>query len=130
MSKVTVKIPNLAAFEAKLKSSPAIFGKHLQTAITAATFLFTREVKDNIRKGTDMWKPPIATGVMVNTIYPIVSTLRGEIIPQADYSVYVHEGTRFMRARPYLEITEKTAQQEINKIFEDELNSAMGDFAV
>lgn len=50
---------------------------------------------------------PVDTGLMrsrINqTIFATPSNLRGIVETGVFYSIYVHEGTRYMRARPFLE---------------------------
>ncbi len=126
---VSISIPNLKIFEEAIRKSPYIVGKHLQNAITEAGYFFERETKQVIRNSTDMWKSPIDTGYMWNTIYTEISSLRAEIVPRANYSVFVHQGTRFMQARPFFEITAKHANKDLVQIFENNLDKAMSEIA-
>ena len=38
--------------------------------------------------------------------------------PNADYSIYVHEGTRFMRPRPFMDVGLKLSGDKIDKVME------------
>jgi HK97 gp10 family phage protein len=125
MPQITMTIKNMAAFQAALGQSPQIVSKHLQKAISLSSVHFLSAVKQNIRTGTDMWKPPIDTGYMWNTIFSNVFPLKTEIYATADYAVYVHEGTSKMRARPFFTITAEREEKAIDKIFTDELNAAL-----
>lgn len=129
MPEIKITFKDMDRFRAALKASPRIVAKHLQKAITTATFQFERAVKQNIRTGRDMWKPPIDTGRMWNAFQTSIYTLRGEITNPVRYSVFVHEGTYKMQARPFLTITERTEQEPINKLFQDELEAAMNEIA-
>ena len=44
----------------------------------------------------------IKTGLLRSTIHSTITALRGIIEPNTNYEYFVHEGTRFMRARPYM----------------------------
>lgn len=130
MTQVNVTIKNLDKFLGALNKAPTRVAKHLQSAIETAGYSFQRETKSNIRSGRDMWKAPIDTGYMWNHIFLTVTALRAEIIPTANYAIYVHQGTGRMRARPFLEITMGYQQANIDKIFENELTAAMREIAL
>ena len=129
MPNISIRIENLDAFMDALKSSPAVVGKHLQQAVSKATLEFMGDTKQNIRQGTDMWKSPIDTGLMWNTITTSLNALVGTIYTQVDYAVYVHEGTSTMQARPFFEITANRSEAKISAIFKKEMDEAMDDIA-
>jgi HK97 gp10 family phage protein len=60
---------------------------------------------------------PVDTGYMrsriTQTAFSSPQSLRAVIEAGAHYSIYVHEGTRYMRARPFLEEGAKFATQNI-----------------
>lgn len=60
---------------------------------------------------------PVRTGLMRSRIsqtgFATSSTLRALIQTGTDYSIYVHEGTRYMRARPFLETGARFAVENI-----------------
>lgn len=129
MSNIKVEIKNLDKFMEAMIKSPQIVSRRMQNAIEKAGNVFLRGTKENIRTGTDMWKPPINTGFMWNNIFLNIFPLKAEIRPTASYAVYVHEGTSRMQSRPFLEITERTENDEMQKIFTDELDQAMNEIA-
>lgn len=129
MAQVNVRIENLDKFLKAMQQSPAIVGKHLQRGVQKATLHFLAATKDNIRTSRNMWKAPIDTGYMWNTLFTSIYPFRGEIIPTANYAVFVHEGTFKMEARPFFDITEQTDRGKLEKIFADELNAAMQEVA-
>lgn len=124
-----LRIENFDKFLAKLSQSPKIMAKHLQRAVDEAGNHFLSATKQNIRTSREMWKAPIDTGLMWNSIFLNVFPLRAEIFLTVDYTVdyavYVHQGTTRMRARPFLEITERTEHAELERIFARNLNEAM-----
>ena len=133
MGRISVKIRNLKRFEAAMRKSPKTVAKHLQKAISKSTLLFSKEAKDNIRTGRSMYKPPLDTGVMMNSIFPVITTLRGVVkvgsSKALNYASFVHEGTSKMQARPFFDITADTTSVEINNIFERGLNDAIKEVA-
>ena len=54
---------------------------------------------------------PEHTGLKLESMYRVTVT------PAAKYAIYIHEGTRYMRARPFLAAGLKDAVPEIEKIF-------------
>lgn len=129
MASINVEIEGLDKFLTALARSPITVAKHLQRAIDLAGHQFLRGTKENIRSGREMWKAPIDTGRMWNSIYLTVGSLYATIQPNVDYAVYVHQGTFKMQARPFFEITEHTEQAKIEEFFHKELNAAMEEIA-
>lgn len=126
---VKVKIENLDNFIAALSQAPQIVGRQLQNAIEEAGILMERETKLNIRAGKQMWKPPIKTSAMVGRITTYVTSLKATVYSPQSYSVYVHEGTKFMQARPFFNITMQAEENNIQEIFRSRLDSAMNEIA-
>jgi hypothetical protein len=61
-----------------------------------------------------------------------ISGLEGRIGPNlgvAPYGVYVHEGTRRMKKRPWLDYVKKIKEGEIEKLFTSMLNNIVHDLA-
>lgn len=85
-------------------------GKALQDAVAKFAFSVERESK----KVT-----PVDTGRLRASIATDVGTLRATIAPHTNYAVFVHEGTRFMKGRPFmdwgLDKTKQTSTDEIVK---------------
>lgn len=129
MPNISVHIEGLDTFIKGIKLAPQIFAKRLQRAIEIAGNHYLAATKQTIRNGTGMWKPPIDTGFMWNNIFLTVTQFKAEIIPIANYAIYVHEGTSRMRARPFLEITERNEMSKIESIFQTELEQAMKEAA-
>lgn len=64
-----------------------------------------RKATFDIEAGSKM-RAPVDTGNLVNSIQAaMLAPLHGRIRVGADYGVYVHEGTRFMPARPFMRTT-------------------------
>lgn len=129
MPDISVRIEGLDTFIKGIRLAPQIFAKRLQRAIEIAGNHYLAATKQTIRTGRGMWKAPIDTGFMWNNIFLTVTQFRAEIVPIANYAVFVHEGTGRMRARPFLEITEANEMSKIESIFKTELEEAMREAA-
>lgn len=93
MPDVQVKITNLPQIKRAFGMAPMLMTRNLNMAIKQAIFSIGRES----RKRT-----PVDTGRLRSSTYERFSSLRGEVGTNTEYDVFVHEGTRFMRGRPYL----------------------------
>lgn len=93
MVNVQIKIENMNEIRAAFRKSPYVMVEELDKAIEGSIFGITRESKLN---------SPVDTGFMKASHTTRFSKLRGEVEPVAKYSIYVHEGTRYMAARPFL----------------------------
>ena len=70
-------------------------GRALQDGIERYAFLIERESKK---------KTPVDTGRLRTSIFTDIGNLRAKISPNVNYAGWVHEGTRRMRARPFMKI--------------------------
>ena len=82
------------------------FGAFLQRQLEELAFLTERHSKV---------KSPIDTGRMRASITTDIGTLRARIAPHTNYALFVHEGTRFMRARPFMTFGFEAASKELGE---------------
>jgi len=64
---------------------------------------------------------PVDTGRMRASIITKLSPLQATIGPYVDYAVYVHEGTRYMRARPFMSDAAREKENEIIGLVNEEI---------
>lgn len=114
MPQVNVKIENLAEIKAAFGKAPTLMAKNLDRAIKASTFLIERQSKINT---------PVRTGFLRASHKTSFSPLKGVLEPMANYAIYVHEGTRYMKARPFLK---KAVDSENNQV-QDQFKTAVQD---
>jgi HK97 gp10 family phage protein len=83
----------------------------LSKAIGKASFLLERRSKK---------LTPVDTGFLRSSIRveTLQSGLTAKVGPNTDYAVYVHEGTRFMRARPFMRQAVMDSDNELQKILD------------
>lgn len=80
----------------------------IKRAFGMAPQIMTRNLNLAIRKSVldisrgSRQRTPVDTGRLRASTYERFSSLRGEVGTNTEYDVFVHSGTRFMRARPYL----------------------------
>ena len=68
---------------------------------------------------------PVDTNKLPSSIHSIFGRLRGEVGTNTNYAVFVHEGTRFMRSRPFMSWGIRNAEDDIRDTFKDEINRAL-----
>jgi hypothetical protein len=98
--------------------SPAVMTKNLNLAIRRVTLNISRDSK----KFT-----PVKTGFLKASHETRFTNLKGVLEPTAKYAYWVHEGTGFMKARPFLadavEVNEGFTDAEFEKAVEDTLET-------
>jgi HK97 gp10 family phage protein len=99
-------------------------GDHIAQAVSKTAFTLERGGK---LSSTEMiyMQPPSKSGykrsgnlrasIRVHGLKPMSASIG----PSADYAIFVHEGTRFMRARPFMDAALDAESANIDKILED-----------
>lgn len=108
MPSIAIKITNLPQIKAAFAKSPIKMTLELNEAIKKSIFSIGRDSRINT---------PVLTGRLRASHYEAWSNLRGEVGPNTNYAIFVHEGTRFMRPRPFLLEAVKTNQQKVQMYF-------------
>jgi len=103
---VKVRIENLDEVKAALKKAPYIVPKHINKAIKKSILLIQKESQT---------RTPVDTGRLRGSYEFKFSNLYGETEPTAEYAIYVHEGTRYMKSRPYLKQGMESSMGQANK---------------
>ena len=107
MPEIAITITNLPEIKRAFAQAPALMTKELNKAIQRTIL----EIGRDSRRVT-----PVDTGRLRASTYEQFSNLKGEVGTKTEYDVFVHEGTRFMRARPYLRsaVEKNTANTDEN----------------
>lgn len=121
---VQIQIKNIERIIKAFQDAPDEMARGIDRAVQRLGVFMEGQTKKHITAGTGMWKPPIDTGAMRSGIYASFSPGQSIIRPSAttDYAEYVHEGTRFMRERPFFEIAADQEQGNLEKMLNDELD--------
>lgn len=117
---INVEIKNLDKVKAALNQYPTIAAKHFDRAIKSSIFKIEREAKG---------QTPVDTGRLRNSYTSIFSPLKGILEPTADYAFWVHEGTRRMTGRPFLQGGIEAADSTINQAFDKALTDTLNEVA-
>ena len=116
MPNISIQITNLAQIRAAFSQAPVLMAGELNLAIRKAVL--------NIQ-GQSMINTPVLTGRLRASTSSQFGNLRGEVGTHTDYDVYIHEGTRYMSARPYLrDAVDETASQT-DEYFKDAVQNVL-----
>lgn len=117
-STFNVKIENLAEIKRAFGKAPELTVKYVDRAIQASLFA--------VQKQADPLTPVLTGNLRANNSF-IYGKLQGSFIKNANYAIYVHEGTRFMKGRPFLLEGMKSAEPAIQKYFVDAVQNVLDD---
>jgi hypothetical protein len=115
---ISIKITNAAEIRRAYAKAPALMTKNLSVAIKTAVFLV---------QGRSMINTPVLTGRLRASTYSRFEPLRGEVGTNTNYDRFVHEGTRYMKGRPYLKMAIEESDTEINALFAKAAQSVLND---
>lgn len=90
---ISIKITNLDRIKYAFGVAPHEMTKQLNMAIKKSILTIQAD---------SMRNTPVATGRLRASTRSLFGDLKGEVGTNTNYDVFVHNGTRFMPARPYL----------------------------
>lgn len=122
MAQIKVEIKNLAAIKSAFAKSPAIMTKNLNIAIKRSIFQIQRKAIPITPKDTGNLQNSLARGTKF-------SNLKGSLFSNLNYAGFVHDGTRYMKGRPYLKKGAENAQPLIDQEFEDAVKNTLNEIA-
>lgn len=118
---VNIKIKNLAQIQAAFNKSPRLMTKNLSLAIKRSALMIGAASRRNT---------PVATGrLRASTYERFYSNLKGEVGTNTGYDLFVHEGTRFMRGRPYLRMAVDSEQTRVDQEFQGAVQNTLDEIA-
>ena len=115
---ISIKITNAPQIRMAYAKAPAAMTKALSIAIKTAVFLV---------QGKSMMNTPVLTGRLRASTYARFEPLRGEVGTNTNYDRFVHDGTRYMKGRPYLKMAVDDSNFEINELFTRAVQEVLND---
>lgn len=109
-------VTNAREVAARLRAKPKQIDDGLARALTKAAFLV---------EGAAKRFAPVDTGRLRASIQSEVKPTQAIVMPTVKYAIYVHEGTRYMRKRPFLKRGKDAVNTQINAIFKKEVGNAL-----
>lgn len=133
MPDIKITIKNLPEIRAAFGKAPGLMVRGLNNAIQKSVF--------SIKSGEAMEYRNLGirviTGGLMGSIQrgQYFSNLRGEVGPNVTgspgvpYALYVHSGTKYMRARPFLLNAVKNSERKVNDFFKDAVQDVLDTIA-
>lgn len=113
---ISIRITNLPQIRAAFSKAPKEMVKELNKAIQKTVLSIGRDS----RRST-----PVDTGRLRASTYEKFSNLKGEVGTNTSYDIFVHEGTRYMRGRPYLRKAVESNEGVTEKSFVDAVQNVL-----
>ena len=115
---VSITIKNMAAIKRAFGAAPQAMRKNLTKAIHKSVLMVERESKQIT---------PVDTGRLRASHRTLFKDLYGEVGTHVFYDVFVHEGTRYMRGRPYLRNAVNSADYQIQLFFQQAVQDTLNE---
>lgn len=120
MPNVNITITNIAQIKRAFDVAPNEMTRQLNNAIKKT--ILTIQSKS-------MVNTPVATGRLRASTASIFADLKGEVGTHTNYDVFVHEGTRFMKGRPYLKDAVESSNFETERFFKEAVQNTLDKIA-
>jgi len=117
---ITIRVDGLEDIKQAFSRFPDTVGPFLRTAATKSAFAVEGEAKKGTPVDTGRLRASIATslGIASRGLGSVVQT-------NVYYAIYVHEGTRYMRGRPYMQQGAEAASGKIEQYYKEEIEKAL-----
>jgi HK97 gp10 family phage protein len=114
--KVSISIGDERKLKERMERAPQHVRKAFGIAMQKSALLVEADAKR---------RTPVDTGRLRASIYTKIGLVRSTVQPKTNYALYVHEGTRHMRPRPYMEQAAEAMEGRVQKIFLKEIDKAI-----
>lgn len=115
-NEIKITIKNLPQIKAAFAAAPGLMKNELNTAIRKTVLTIGRQSRINT---------PVLTGRLRASTYESFGDLKGEVGTHTNYDIYVHEGTRYMKARPYLADAVTSSENDTDKFFTNAVDTVL-----
>lgn len=116
---MSLQVKGLDALNKALKNASANTKQEVGNAVKMIVATLEREGKEAVRSGPTR---AFDTGNLMNNIGSVYDQFSGIIFSEAPYSLYIHEGTQYMKERPFFERAIDNSQDKIKDIISDSLS--------
>lgn len=115
---IGIRITNLAQIKRAFNKAPNLMRRELNIAIKKSVF--------TIQAGS-MRNTPVLTGRLRASHRSQFADLRGEVGTHTNYDIFVHEGTRYMRGRPFLREAVESSEQPVQRFFKQAVDKVLNE---
>lgn len=113
---IEIRITNLPQIKSAFSRAPGLMRDSLNNAIKKSIITIQRD---------SMINTPVLTGRLRSSTRSLFSDMRGEVGTHTNYDVFIHEGTKYMRARPYLRQAVESNVDEVSKFFTEAVDDVL-----
>lgn len=128
-----IKIVGLTELKMAIKRNPQRVAAEAKQFLTRGIAAYNRGILRNPWGVLDSsGGAPVATGNLRDTHIRTVEQFKATISPNlntAPYAVYIHHGTRKMKARPWLDYVYREKKGEVEQLYRDMLKNIVKDLA-
>lgn len=124
---VNINFDNLDRLRDAFKRSPATVTRHIGRAINQSAMQIIRETKPITPVDTNRLRGSIGDETREGVLR--IEPFMAEVGTRVNYARFVHHGTRFMQARPFLQRGTEKAIPEINRFFQQAGEAIVRDLA-
>lgn len=119
---ITIKILGINQLIQKMSGIPVNLKSELSKAVKKSAFLVEEKSKETVSTGP---LRAYQTGALWRSITPAISPFKAIIAPHVEYAEFIHEGTRYMKPRPFMKVGVEKAEKDIQKAFDDAINKVI-----
>jgi HK97 gp10 family phage protein len=116
MANVQIKITNIEEIRRAFNKAPALMTANLNLAIRKTVLSI---------QSKSMINTPVDTGRLRSSTRSIFGNLKGEVGTNTKYDIFVHDGTKYLKARPYLADAVKDSSIEIDLNFKTAVQATL-----
>lgn len=120
MAKINITIKNMTQIKAAFNRAPGLMVPELNKAIAKSLIKI---------QGRSMENTPVDTGRLRASTRTLFGNLKGEVGTHTDYDVFVHDGTRFMKGRPYLLNAVTASDGDVQSYFTEAVDNVLSAIA-
>jgi HK97 gp10 family phage protein len=133
MAKTEITIVGLTELKLAIKRNPQRVVAEARRFLTRGIAAYNRGILRNPWGLLDSGGgAPVATGNLRDTHIRTVEQFKATIGPNlstAPYAVYIHHGTKKMKARPWLDYAYREKKGEVEQLYRDMLSAIVRDLA-
>lgn len=124
MAKVDIQISNLAQIKAAFRAAPNLMEKELNKAIQKVLFSIQAETILNVggQRGIKVITHGLASAAERP---PVFTHLKGVYDIDINYASFVHDGTRFMKGRPFLQKAVDSQKETTDRFFTEAVDNVL-----
>lgn len=118
MANINITIKNLPQIKAAFNKAPALMSRNLNTAIKKSIFVV---------QGKSMMNTPVDTGALKASHTTTFDNLKGSVFTNKNYDIFVHDGTRYMKGRPFMLNAVESSAVVIDQFFTEAVDLTLNE---